>query len=38
MENYFMFEHAMITMPDVDMDDVRFGQLLVLLGSYQSPC
>ena len=26
MENYLMFEYAMITMPDIDMDDVRFGQ------------
>jgi hypothetical protein len=33
MENYLMFEYAMITMPDIDMDDVRFGQLLVLLGA-----
>ena len=33
MENYLMFEYAMITMPDIDMDDVRFGQLLVLVGA-----
>ncbi len=33
MENCLMFEYAMITMPDIDMDDVRFGQLLVLLGA-----
>jgi hypothetical protein len=33
MENCLMFEYVMITMPDIDMDDVRFGQLLVLLGA-----
>ena len=33
MENGLMFEYAMIMMPDIEMDDVRVGQLLVLLGA-----
>ena len=32
MENYLTFACAMVTMPEIDIDDVRFGQLLVLLG------
>ncbi|HEX7894753.1 MAG TPA: hypothetical protein VF447_11220 [Terriglobales bacterium] len=33
MEHHLLFEYAMITMPDIDVDDVRFGQLLVILGA-----
>ncbi|WP_256468474.1 hypothetical protein [Bradyrhizobium sp. 197] len=28
-----MIAHAMITMPDIDMEEVQFGQLIVLLAA-----
>lgn len=31
MENCHMIAYAMITMPDIDLEEVQFGQLLVLL-------
>lgn len=31
MENCIVTAHAMITMPDIDMEEVQFGQLLVVL-------
>jgi len=31
MENCHMIAYAMITMPDIDMEEVQFGQLLVVL-------
>ncbi|MGY3410841.1 hypothetical protein ACVWZV_006954 [Bradyrhizobium sp. GM5.1] len=33
MENHLMIAYAMITMPDIDIEEVQFGQLLVLLGA-----
>lgn len=31
MENSLIIAYAMITMPDIDMKEIQFGQLLVLL-------
>ncbi len=31
MEAFLMLECAVIAMPDIDMDDVRLGQMLVLI-------
>jgi hypothetical protein len=31
MESLLVAEYAIITMPDIDRDDVRLGQMLVLI-------
>ena len=31
MDSCHMIAYAMITMPDIDMEEVQFGQLLVVL-------
>jgi hypothetical protein len=31
VENSHLIAYAMITMPDIDMEEVQFGQLLVVL-------